>query len=64
MTKKWSTTRSGAGTKRQASHAARRKADTQVEKYLKEQGAVESVSYDEETGRPMQTLTIDLTKHK
>ena len=62
MTKKWSSTASMDGkTKRQASKE-RRRAENDVEKWLQEQGAVESVTFDEDTGRPMRTFTIDLTK--
>ena len=63
MTKKWSSTASGDGrTKRRAAKDERRKAERDVEKWLADQGAVESRTFDEETGRPMRTFTIDLTK--
>lgn len=38
------------------------KATSDIEKWCKEQGATESVTYDEETGQPLRTFTIDLTK--
>lgn len=44
--------------------AAIKRATNDVEKWLAEQGAVESRTFDEETGRPMRTFTIDLTKEK
>lgn len=31
-----------------------------LEKWLKDQGAVESVKFDEDTGRPMRTFTIKI----
>lgn len=36
----------------------------EIEKWLREQGAVESRTFDEETGRPMRTFTIDLTRER
>ena len=63
MTKKWSSTASMDGkTKRQASKMTRRQSNNEIEKWCKEQGATESVTYDEETGMPMRTFSIDLTK--
>lgn len=63
MTKRWSSTRSLDGqSKQQASKSTRRGTRDDLRKWLDEQGAVEGVSYDEETGRPMRTFTINLTK--
>lgn len=63
MTKKWSSTASGDGqTKRQASKMTRRQSNEEIANWCKEQGASESVTYDEETGAPLRTFTIDLTK--
>lgn len=63
MTKKWSSTRSMDGqTKRQASKMTRRESNAEIVKWCKEQGATESVTYDEETGAPLRTFTIDVTK--
>lgn len=63
MTKKYSSTRSDlTQTKRYAAHVARRKASQEVEDWLREQGAVEGVKYDEDTGKPCRVFTIDLTK--
>lgn len=42
--------------------ATRQKAEQDVLKWLREQGAVESVKYDEDTGQPYRAFTIDLTK--
>jgi hypothetical protein len=62
MTKKWSGTRSEPlKTKRKASKE-RRKAEGDIEQWLREQGAVESVKYDEDTGQPYRSFAIDLTK--
>jgi chromosome segregation and condensation protein ScpB len=49
-------------TKRQASKSTRRAAADPILQYLKEQGAIESVKYDEDTGKPYRAFTIDLTK--
>lgn len=63
MTKKWSSTASLDGkTKRRASKDERREADSDLMRWLKDEGATESVTFDEETGRPMRTFTIDLKK--
>lgn len=63
MTKKWSSTASMDGkTKRRASKDERRKAESEVMQWLKDQGATEGVKFDEDTGEPMRTYTIDLTK--
>jgi hypothetical protein len=61
MTKKWSATRSLDGqTKRRASKSVRRTAANEIERWLHEQGATETTTYDEETGAPMRTFTIKL----
>ena len=63
MTKKWSSTRSLDGqTKREASKNTRRKSSNDIKRWLKDQGAVESVKYDEDTGEPHRVFTICLTK--
>jgi hypothetical protein len=49
-------------TKRQASKMTRRESNAEIVKWCKEQGATESVTYDEETGAPLRTFTIDVTK--
>lgn len=64
MTKRWSSTKSMDGqTKRGASQRARAKASSDLEKWMAEQGAVESVKYDEDTGKPYRCFSIDLTKN-
>lgn len=61
MTKRWSSTASGDGkTKRQASKMTRRQSNDEIVKWCKEQGATESVTFDEETGAPMRTFSIKL----
>lgn len=61
MTKKWSATASGDGkTKRRASKAARHEAGHEIEQWLTNQGAVESVKFDEDTGAPVRVFTIKL----
>lgn len=63
MTKKWSSTKSMDGqTKRQASKAARRKEPKTVMEWLVGENAVETVKFDEDTGRPYRVFTIDLTR--
>ena len=63
MTKKWSSTKSMDGqTKRQASKSSRRKEPKTVMEWLASEGAVESVKYDEDTGKPLRCFTIDLRK--
>lgn len=63
MTKRWSSTRSNLlQTKRKAAKEARAKAIGDIESWLAEQGAVESVKYDEDTGEPYRSFSIDLTK--
>lgn len=42
--------------------SARQRVSDEIDKWLKENNAVESMTFDEETGRPMRTFTIDLTK--
>ena len=37
-------------------------ASKSIQKWLAEQGAVESIKYDEDTGRPYRAFTVDLTK--
>jgi len=37
-------------------------ASTDLQKWLAEQGAVESIKYDEDTGEPYRAFTIDLAK--
>lgn len=49
---------------RRAAKDERREAEREIERWLAEQGAVESCTFEEDTGRPMRTFTIDLTKEK
>lgn len=40
----------------------RAESNDEIERWLKDQGATESVTFDERTGKPLRTFTIDLTK--
>lgn len=65
MTKRWSATKSLDGqTKRQASKSQRCEETKDIETWLKEQGAVESVSFDEETGERLRSFKINLKREK
>lgn len=46
--------------KRMTSKKARQTAADTIEDWCKEQGATESVTFDEETGEPLRTFTIKL----
>lgn len=50
------------GLRRNSLAARKAKAKTDIEAWLREQGAVESVGYDEDTGMSQRRFTIDLTK--
>ena len=55
-------TRGGSRIERTNDKHSRAKAKSELEQWLQDQGATESVKFDEDTGRPMRVFSIDLTK--